>query len=186
MGSNGLTSARHDVFAKYLAAKYPESYDHAVNDDLVYAGGYRLTDAIEELGIDAGKLILSPTRTYVPIIRRILEEKRPAVHGMIHCSGGAQTKALHFVDNMHIIKDNMFTVPPLFRIIQQQSGTQWHEMYQVFNMGHRLEIFLAEEDANRVIEIASEFNIEAKIIGRCEAAEGKKMTIVSEYGEFEY
>ena len=186
MGSNGLTSARHDVFAKYLAAKYPESYDHAIDSGLVYAGSYRLTDAIEELGVDAGKLVLSSTRTYAPVIRRILDEMRPAIRGMIHCSGGAQTKILHFVDNLHVIKDNMFDAPPLFRIIQEQSGTTWREMYQVFNMGHRMEIYLAEEDAARVIDIADGLGIEAKIIGRCEATDGKKLTIRSEYGEFEY
>ncbi len=186
MGSNGLTSARHDVFAKYLAAKYPESYDHAVDNGLVYAGSYRLTETIEELGIDAGKLVLSPTRTYAPVIRRILDEMRPAIHGMVHCSGGAQTKVLHFVDNLHVIKDNMFDTPPLFRIIQEQSGTSWREMYQVFNMGHRMELYLDRGNAARVIEIAGEFGIEAKIIGRCEAAEGKKLTISSSYGVFEY
>ena len=186
MGSNGLTSARHDVFAKYLAAKYPESYDHAVDNGLIYAGSYRLTDRIEELGVDAGKLVLSPTRTYAPIIRKILEEMRPAIHGIIHCSGGAQTKILHFVDNLHIIKDNMFDTPPLFKIIQEQSGTLWREMYQVFNMGHRMEIYLAEESAARVIAIAGEFGVEAKIIGRCEASEGKRLTISGNYGVFEY
>ena len=186
MGSNGLTSARHDVFAKYLTAKYPESYDHAVDSGLVYSGSYRLTDAIEELGVDAGKLVLSPTRTYAPVIRRVLKEMRSAIHGMVHCSGGAQTKVLHFVDNLHVIKDNMFDTPPLFRIIQEQSGTSWREMYRVFNMGHRMEIYLAGEDAERVIAIAEMFGIEAKIIGRCEAAEGKKLTIRSEHGEFEY
>ena len=186
MGSNGLTSARHDVFAKYLAAKYPESYDHAVDSKLVYTGSYRLNDAIEELGIDAGKLVLSPTRTYSPVVRRILKKMRPAIHGMIHCSGGAQTKALHFVDNLHIIKDNMFQIPPLFRIIQEQSATTWREMYQVFNMGHRFEIYLAEEDAPQIVEIAREFGIEAKIVGRCKSADGKKLTIKSEYGQFEY
>ena len=186
MGSNGLTSARHDVFAKYLAAKYPESYDHAMDSGLVYAGSYRLTDAIEELGVDAGRLVLSPTRTYAPVIRRILQEMRPAIHGMIHCSGGAQTKVLHFVDNLHVIKDNMFDTPPLFRIIQEQSGTSWREMYQVFNMGHRMEIYLAEKDVTQVINIAGAFGIEAKIIGRCETAKGKKLTIRSEYGEFAY
>jgi len=186
MGSNGLTSARHDVFAKYLAAKYPESYDHAVDSGLVYAGSYRLTDAIEELGVDAGKLVLSPTRTYALVIRRVLDEMHPVIHGIIHCSGGAQTKILHFVNNLHVIKDNLFDTPTLFRIIQDQSGTSWREMYQVFNMGHRMEIYLAEKDAARVIEIAGEFGIEAKIIGRCEATEGKKLTIRSEYGEFEF
>ncbi|MDR1153352.1 MAG: phosphoribosylformylglycinamidine cyclo-ligase [Bacteroidales bacterium] len=186
IGSNGLTSARHDVFAKYLSAKYPESYDHAIENGLVYAGSYRLTDAIDELGTDAGKLALSPTRTYAPVIRRILDEMRPAIHGMVHCSGGAQTKALHFVDRLHVIKDNMFDTPPLFRIIQEQSGTSWREMYRVFNMGHRMELYLDRENADRVIEIAAEFGIEAKIIGRCEAAEGKKLTISGSYGVFEY
>ena len=186
MGSNGLTSARHDVFAKYLTAKYPESYDHVIDSGLVYSGSYRLTDAIEELGVDAGKLVLSPTRTYAPIIRQILNEMRSAVHGIIHCSGGAQTKILHFIDNMHVIKDNLFDTPPLFRIIQEQSGTSWQEMYQVFNMGHRMEICLAKENAARIIEIANTFGIEAKIIGRCEAAEKKKLTISSNYGVFEY
>jgi len=186
MGSNGLTSARHDVFAKYLSVKYPESYDHAVDSGLVYSGSYRLTDAIEKLGVDAGKLVLSPTRTYAPVIRRILDEIHPAIHGIIHCSGGAQTKILHFVDNMHIIKENLFDIPPLFRIIQEQSGTSWREMYQVFNMGHRMEIYLAEENAARVIDIAGSFGIEAKIIGRCEAAERKKLTIRSEHGEFTF
>ena len=186
MGSNGLTSARHDVFAKYLATKYPESYDHAVDNGLVYAGSYRLTDAIEELGVDAGKLVLSPTRTYAPVIRRIFGEMRPVIHGMVHCSGGAQTKVLHFVDHLHVIKDNMFDTPPLFRIIQEQSGTSWREMYQVFNMGHRMEIYLAKENAARVIEIAGEFGVDAKIIGRCEEAENKKLTISSKYGMFEY
>jgi phosphoribosylformylglycinamidine cyclo-ligase len=186
MGSNGLTSARHDVFAKYLTAKYPESYDHSVEIGLIYSGSYRLTDHIEELGIDAGKLVLSPTRTYAPVIRKILEEMRPAIHGMIHCSGGAQTKILHFVDNLHIVKDNMFDTPPLFKIIQEQSGTLWREMYQVFNMGHRMEIYLAEENAQRVIDIANEFGIEAKIIGRCEAADRKRLTISSIHGVFEY
>ena len=186
MGSNGLTSARHDVFAKYLSVKYPESYDHTVNSGLVYSGTYLLTDVINELGVDAGKLLLSPTRTYAPVIRRILNEMRPAIHGLIHCSGGAQTKILHFVDNLHVIKDNLFDTPPLFRIIQEQSGTSWREMYQVFNMGHRMEIYLAEENAARIIAIAEAFGIEAKIIGKCEAATEQKLTISSEYGEFEY
>ena len=186
MGSNGLTSARHDVFAKYLSAKYPESYDHAVDSGLVYSGSYRLGDAIEALGVDAGKLVLSPTRTYAPIIRCVLDEMRPAIHGMVHCSGGAQTKILHFVEHLHVIKDNLFDVPPLFGIIQEQSGTSWREMYQVFNMGHRMEICLAEENAAQVIAIAEAFGVEAKIIGRCEAAEETKLTIISKYGEFEY
>ncbi len=186
MGSNGLTSARHDVFAKYLAARYPESYDHEMDNGLVYAGSYRLTDAIEGLGLDAGKLVLSPTRTYVPVIRQILSEMRPEIHGMVHCSGGAQTKIMHFVDNMHVIKDNLFDVPPLFRIIREQSGTSWSEMYRVFNMGHRMELYLSEQHADDVIRIAESFGIDAKIIGRCEASETKKLTIKSQYGEFEY
>ena len=157
-----------------------------MDNGLVYAGSYRLTDAIEELGVDAGKLVLSPTRTYAPVIRRILDEMRPAVHGLVHCSGGAQTKVLHFVDNLHVIKDNMYDTPPLFRIIQEQSGTSWREMYQVFNMGHRMELYLAEKDAAQLIAISGEFGIEAKIIGRCEAAEGKRLTISSRYGKFEY
>ena len=186
MGSNGLTSARHDVFAKYLSVKYPESYDHAVDSGLIYSGSYRLTDAIDELGIDAGKLVLSPTRTYLPVIRRVLDEMRPAIHGMVHCSGGAQTKVLNFVDNLHVIKNNLFDTPPLFQIIQEQSGTSWREMYQVFNMGHRMEIYLAEENAARVITIAEAFGIEARIIGSCEAAEGKRLTISSRHGLFTY
>jgi phosphoribosylformylglycinamidine cyclo-ligase len=186
MGSNGLTSARHDVFAKYLAAKYPESYDHAMESGLVYAGSYRLTDAIEELGLDAGKLVLSPTRTYIPVIRQILNEMRPAIHGLVHCSGGAQTKILHFIDNLHVIKDNLFETPPLFRIIREQSGTSWREMYQVFNMGHRMEVYLPEQYASQVISISGSFGVDAKIIGRCEACEEKRLTVKSPYGEFEY
>ncbi len=186
MGSNGLTSARHDVFAKYLAAKYPESYDHHMDNGLIYAGSYRLTDAIDGLGLDAGKLVLSPTRTYIPIIRRILTEIRPLIHGIVHCSGGAQTKVLHFVDNLHIIKDNLFEIPPLFRIIQEQSGTSWREMYQVFNMGHRMEIYLPEIYAAQVIQIAESFGVEAKIIGRCETSDKKRLTIQSNHGNFEY
>ncbi len=186
MGSNGLTSARHDVFAKYLADKYPESYDQAMERGLVYAGSYRLTDAIEGLGIDAGKLVLSPTRTYFPVIRQLLKEMRPMIHGLIHCSGGAQTKILHFVDNLHVIKDHLFDIPPLFKIIQKQSGTSWKEMYQVFNMGHRMEIYLPEAYAAQAIQIAESFGIEAKIVGHCEAFDGKKLTIQSEKGSFEY
>jgi phosphoribosylformylglycinamidine cyclo-ligase len=186
MGSNGLTSARHDVFAKYLVAKYPESYDQSIHPDLVYSGGYRLTDAIESLGIDAGKLVLSPTRTYIPVIRRLLNEMRSDIHGLIHCSGGAQTKIMHFVDKLHIIKDNMFDVPPLFRIIQEQSGTAWQEMYQVFNMGHRMEVYLPEQFAAQVIQVAASFGIEAKIVGRCETSETKKLTIESPMGVFRY
>lgn len=186
MGSNGLTSARHDVFAAYLAEKYPESYDPAIDRDLVYSGTYRLTDAIEGLGLDAGRLVLSPTRTYAPVISRVLEEMHGEIHGMIHCSGGAQTKVMNFVNDIHIIKDNMFTIPPLFRIIQEESATEWKEMYRVFNMGHRFEIYLRPEQADRVINIASSFSLEAKVIGHCEPYTGKKLTIRNEEGEFYY
>ena len=186
MGSNGLTSARHDVFAHYLAKKYPESFDAQVPDDLVYTGKYKLTDAIENLEIDAGKLVLSPTRTYAPVIKKILDNYRKDIHGMVHCSGGAQTKVLHFVDNLHVIKDNMFEIPPLFKIIQEESNTDWKEMYKVFNMGHRFEIYLPKNKAQEVIDIVKEFNIDAKIVGRCESYKGKKLTINSEKGEFIY
>ena len=191
MGSNGLTSARHDVFAKYLAEKYPESYDHAVPYDLVYSGALRLTDSVEGSPIDAGKLVLSPTRTYAPVIRKLLSEMRPLVHGMIHCTGGAQTKILHFVNGLRIIKDNMFPVPPLFRTIQQQSGTDWAEMYKVFNMGHRMEIYLSPEHAQQVIDIARSFDIDAQVIGRVEALPAdsdkpRELIIRSEFGEFTY
>jgi phosphoribosylformylglycinamidine cyclo-ligase len=186
MGSNGLTSARHDVFANYLAQKYPESFDNAIAKDLVYSGSYKLTDRIAELGMDAGKLVLSPTRTYAPVIKRILEEFRPQIHGMVHCSGGAQTKVMHFVDDLHVIKDNLFSVPPLFRIIQEQSATHWQEMYKVFNMGHRFEIYTSPENAGKLIEISQSFGIDAKIVGRCESYNGKKLTIQSEFGEFVY
>ena len=186
MGSNGLTSARHDVFANYLAAKYPESYDNAIKSDLVYSGKFKLTDAINSLGIDAGRLVLSPTRTYAPVIIKVLEQFRPRIHGMIHCSGGAQTKVMHFVNNLHIIKDNLFHTPPLFRIIQEQSETTWAEMYKVFNMGHRFEIYTDEKTAAEVIGIAKSFDIDARIVGRCESHEEKKLTIKSEHGTFEY
>lgn len=186
MGSNGLTSARHDVFAKYLAEKYPESFDSKVPAELVYSGKYKLTDKIEELGIDAGKLVLSPTRTYAPVIKKILDNFRNQISGMIHCSGGAQTKVLHFVDNVHVIKDNMFPVPPLFKIIQEQSGTHWNEMYKVFNMGHRFEIYTHPEIADEIISISKSFDIEAQIIGRVEAFEGKKLTIKTDKGTFFY
>ncbi len=186
MGSNGLTSARHDVFAKYLAEKYPESFDPEVPESLAYSGGLQLTDAIDEVGIDAGKLVLSPTRTYAPVIKRILDKYRKQINGMIHCSGGAQTKVLHFVDGVHVIKDNMFDIPPLFRIIHEQSGTQWQEMYKVFNMGHRFEIYTSPEAAEEIISISEAFDIEAQIIGRVESFEGKKLTIESEFGKFEY
>lgn len=186
MGSNGLTSARHDVFNNYLAKKYSESFDGSIPSDLVYSGSYKLTDTIAELGIDAGKLVLSPTRTYAPVVAQVLKENFDAVHGMIHCSGGAQTKVLHFVNNVHIIKDNMFDVPPLYQIIQKESGTTWKEMYKVFNMGHRYEFYVPEKDAGTIIDIAKSFNIEAKIVGRVEKADKKKLTIKSEFGEFEY
>lgn len=186
MGSNGLTSARHDVFAKYLAEKYPESYDHAVPEELVYSGTFRLEDEVDGAPVNAGKLVLSPTRTYAPVVKRLLDELRPRIHGMVHCTGGAQTKVLHFVgENCRVIKDNMFPVPSLFRAIQQQSQTDWQEMYKVFNMGHRLEIYLAPEDADKVIEISKSFNIDAQIVGRIE--DGKRsLTIQSEFGTFNY
>ena len=186
MGSNGLTSARHDVFAHYLAEKYPESFDSQVPRELVYSGKYQLTQKIEELGIDAGKLVLSPTRTYAPVVKKILENHRSDIHGMVHCSGGAQTKVLHFVDNIHIIKDNLFDVPPLFRIIHESSQTPWHEMYKVFNMGHRMEFYVKPELADEIIAIAKAFNIEGRVVGRCEASAEKKLTIRSEFGEFLY
>lgn len=187
MGSNGLTSARHDVFAKYLAEKYPESYDKAVPEELVYSGKLKLTDAVDGSPLDAGKLVLSPTRTYAPVVKKLLDALRPRIHGMVHCSGGAQTKVLHFVgDNCRVIKDNLFPVPPLFRTIKEQSGTDWDEMYKVFNMGHRLEVYLSEEDAQEVIAISKSFNIDAQIIGRIEKSERKELIIRSEFGEFNY
>ena len=187
MGSNGLTSARHDVFDHYLANKYPESFDAAVPKELVYSGKVKLTDAVENAPIDAGKLVLSPTRTYAPIIKKILEKyNSDSIHGMVHCSGGAQTKVLHFVDNVHVIKDNLFPVPPLFKLIQEQSGTDWKEMYQVFNCGHRMELYVPEAVANDIIAISKSFNVDAQIVGRVEASESKKLTITSEYGIFEY
>ncbi len=186
MGSNGLTSARHDVFAKYIAEKYPESFDSVVPEDLVYSGNYKLTDKIDGLGINAGKLVLSPTRTYAPVIKKILDKFRNQISGMIHCSGGAQTKVLHFVDNVHVIKDYMFPVPPLFRIIQEQSGTDWKEMYKVFNMGHRFEIYTKPEFADEIISISKSFNIDAQIIGRVEDFKGKKLTIKTDKGTFFY
>ena len=186
MGSNGLTSARHDVFAKYLAEKYPESFDKNVPDELIYSGNTKLTDTVDGVDIDAGKLVLSPTRTYAPVIKKLLDAMRNKIHGMVHCSGGAQTKILHFVENKHIIKDNLFPTPPLFKLIQNQSGTDWKEMYKVFNMGHRMEIYLSPEDANDVINIAQSFGIEAQIVGRVEESEKTKLTIISEYGTFEY
>jgi len=186
MGSNGLTSARHDVFHKYLAEKYPESFDAALDDDVVYTGNKKLTDAVEGSPLDAGKLVLSPTRTYAPVIKKLLDALRPQIHGMVHCSGGAQTKVLHFVDNMHVIKDNLFELPPLFKLIQEQSGTSWQEMYQVFNMGHRMEVYLPEAHAQQVIDISRSFGVDAQIVGRCEAATGKKLTISSPFGTFNY
>ena len=186
MGSNGLTSARHDVFAKYLATKYPESFDPHVPDELVYSGNVKLTDAVEGIDIDAGKLVLSPTRTYAPFVKRLLDAMRQDIHGMVHCSGGAQTKIMHFVTNKHVIKDNLFPVPPLFKIIHDQSGTDWKEMYKVFNMGHRLEVYLRPEKSQEVIEIAKSFNIDAQIIGRVEDAPQNHLTIKSEFGTFEY
>ena len=186
MGSNGLTSARHDVFAKYLAAEYPESFDHAVPDALVYSGKYRLTDPVSGSPLNAGQLVLSPTRTYAPVIKRILDEMRHDIHGMVHCTGGAQTKVLHFVSgDIHVVKDNMFPVPPLFRAIHECSVTDWREMYQVFNMGHRMEIYVEPEHASRIIEISRSFNIDAQVIGYIEEGE-KSLTIKSENGVFEY
>ena len=186
MGSNGLTSARHDVLTHALAARYPESYDAATPDELVYSGTRELTEPIAGTPLDAGRLILSPTRTYAPIIRQVLDELRPRIHGMVHCSGGAQTKVLHFVDAVHVIKDNLFPTPPLFELIQKESGTPWQEMYKVFNMGHRMELYVAPEDAARIIEISESFGVEAKIIGRVEAAERKQLTIHSPYGTLSY
>ena len=187
MGSNGLTSARHDVFHKYLAEKFPESFDAAVPEDLVYSGTVKLTDTVENSPINAGKLVLSPTRTYAPIIKKILEKySSKEIHGMVHCSGGAQTKILHFIDNLHIVKDNMFTIPPLFKLIQEQSKTDWKEMYQVFNCGHRMELYVSPEIVDSIIEISKRFNVDAQIIGRVEASEIKKLTIKSEFGIFEY
>ncbi|MFT7899690.1 AIR synthase related protein [Tenacibaculum ascidiaceicola] len=187
MGSNGLTSARHDVFHKYLAEKYPESFDASVPSDLVYSGNTKLTDEVADSPIDAGKLVLSPTRTYAPIIKEILSKfSSKEVHGMIHCSGGAQTKILHFVDNLHIVKDNMFPIPPLFKLIQEQSKTDWKEMYQVFNCGHRMELYVSPEVAEDIIAISKSFNVNSQIVGRVEKSDKKKLTIKSEFGTFEY
>lgn len=187
MGSNGLTSARHDVFNKSLAKKFPASYDAAVPEDLVYSGSKNLTDTVENSPLDAGKLVLSPTRTYAPIIKKILQTvNRSQLHGMVHCSGGAQTKILHFVDQLHIIKDNFFELPPLFKMIQEESGTDWKEMYQVFNMGHRMELYVDPQLANEIIEISKSFNVDAQIVGRVEKSDHKKLTIQSTYGTFEY
>ncbi len=186
MGSNGLTSARHDVFDNYLASKYPESYDAAVPADLVYSGNIKLTDTIDGVSIDAGKLVLSPTRTYAPIIIKMLKKHRQSIHGMVHCSGGAQTKILHFVEGLHIIKDNLFEVPPLFKLIQEQSKTNWREMYQVFNCGHRMELYVPAEIAEDLISISKSFGVDAKIVGRVEKSEVKKLSIIGPNGNFEY
>lgn len=186
MGSNGLTSARHDVFAKYLAEKYPESYDHLVPEELVYSGRYQLTDAVEGAPVNAGRLVLSPTRTYAPVVKKLLDALRPEIHGMVHCTGGAQTKVLHFVgENCRVVKDNMFPLPPLFRAIHEESGTDWQEMYKVFNMGHRLEVYVAPEHANEVIAISKSFNIEAQIVGHIDEGP-RSLTIQSEFGTFNY
>ena len=186
MGSNGLTSARHDVFSKLLAQKYPETYDPSIPLDLVYSGTKQLMDTIEGSDINVGKLVLSPTRTYAPIIKLILDKYRSKISGMVHCSGGAQTKVLHFVENVHIVKDNMFALPPLFKLIQEESKTHWKEMYKVFNMGHRMELYVSSDIANEIINISESFNVNAQIIGRVESCEGKKLTIDSEYGTFIY
>uniref|UniRef100_A0A7S0RP40 phosphoribosylformylglycinamidine cyclo-ligase n=1 Tax=Pyramimonas obovata TaxID=1411642 RepID=A0A7S0RP40_9CHLO len=187
MGSNGLTSARHDTLAHGYAERFPEAFDPAVPEDLVFSGKYKLTDVEPESGVEVGKLVLSPTRTYAPIIKAVLEAMRSEVHGMVHCSGGAQTKVLHFVDNVHVVKDNLFPIPPLFRIIHEQSGTDWKEMYKVFNMGHRMEIYVSEENAQQIIDISKSFNVDAQIVGRVEATDGPaKLTITSPYGVFKY
>ncbi len=186
MGSNGLTSARHDVFSKVLAEKFPESYDPSVPENLVYSGTKKLTDKIEGTNLDAGKLVLSPTRTYAPIIKEILDKFRDRIDGMVHCSGGAQTKVLHFVNNVHIIKDNLFALPPLFKMIQEESDTDWKEMYKVFNMGHRMELYVSAEIAEDIIQISKSYNVDAKIVGRVEKSKTKQLTINSEYGEFIY
>ena len=186
MGSNGLTSARHDVFGKYIAKKYPETYDHDLPDELVYSGSLKLTDKVPGTPLDAGRLVLSPTRTYAPVVKKVIDLLRSKIHGMIHCSGGAQTKILHFVENVHVIKDNMFPIPPLFRTIQEQSNTDWSEMYKVFNCGHRFEIYLPEEYAQQVMDISRSFDIDARIVGRVESSDRTHLTIRSEFGEFKY
>lgn len=186
MGSNGLTSARHDVFGHYLAQKYPESFDPQIPDNLVYSGNLKLDQIIEGTGLTAGKLVLSPTRTYAPIVKTILDNYRPVIHGMVHCSGGAQVKVMNFVNNLHVVKDNLFPTPPLFRIIQEQSKTPWHEMYKVFNMGHRFEIYVYPEFADDIIAIAKEFNVDAQIVGYCTESSSNKLTIKSAFGEFYY
>ena len=186
MGSNGLTSARHDVFAKTVGETYPETFDPSIPSELVYSGSVKLTDMVEGTPLDAGKLVLSPTRTYAPVIKKILEEMRPDIHGMVHCTGGAQTKVMHFVHGKHVVKDNLFPTPPLFALIQRESGTDWKEMYKVFNMGHRMEIYLSPDKAQKVIDIAGELGIDARIVGRVEDAAQNRLTIVSEHGTFEY
>lgn len=186
MGSNGLTSARHDVFGKYLAAKYPESFDGQVPEELIYSGTMKLTDSVPGTGLNAGKLVLSPTRTYAPVIKNILEKHRKNIHGMIHCSGGAQTKILHFIDELHVVKDNLFEVPPLFKMIREQSNTNWKEMFQVFNCGHRMELYVPGEIAEDLIGISKSFGVDAQVVGRVEASGEKKLTIKSEFGTFEY
>ena len=186
MGSNGLTSARHDIFSHSYATKYPETFDGSVPEELVYSGNYHVTDSLPGLGVNVGKLVLSPTRTYAPVIVKVLEKFRKRIHGMVHCSGGAQTKVLHFIDNLHVIKDNLFDTPPLFRLIQEQSGTDWKEMYKVFNMGHRMEIYVPEELAGEIISISKAFDIDAKVIGRVENSTSKKVTVKSQFGEFIY
>jgi phosphoribosylformylglycinamidine cyclo-ligase len=188
IGSNGLTSARHDVFEKALASKYPESFDAAVPSNLVYSGNIGLTQKLNtgKEEVTAGKMVLSPTRTYAPIIKKILDGYRAEIHGMVHCSGGAQTKVMHFVENVHVIKDNLFPIPPLFRLIHEQSGTEWKEMYKVFNMGHRMELYVPEKIADEIIEISKSFNVDAQIVGRVEASDKNKLTIRSEFGTFEY
>ncbi|NLE35403.1 MAG: phosphoribosylformylglycinamidine cyclo-ligase [Bacteroidales bacterium] len=186
MGSNGLTSARHDVFSSYLSGLYPESYDREIPASLAYSGPLKLTDPTTVPGVNAGKLVLSPTRTYAPVISKVLQTMRPAIHGMIHCSGGGQTKIMHFIDDLHIIKDNLFPVPPLFELIQKSSGTPWEEMYRVFNMGHRMELYVDEADAAAIIDLASEFRLEARVVGRCEAAAWRGLTIRTAQGEFAY
>jgi phosphoribosylformylglycinamidine cyclo-ligase len=186
IGSNGLTSARHDVFGEYLGKKYPESYDTTLPDNLFYTGKLKLTDPVKGLKLNAGKLVLSPTRTYAPVVKKILETMRSKIHGMVHCSGGGQTKILYFIDNLHVIKDNLFPLPPLFKIIQEQSGTPWNEMYQVFNMGHRFEIYTDQKNADAIIDIAKEFNLDVKVIGHCTSSVKRKLTISSEFGTFKY
>lgn len=186
MGSNGLTSARHDVFSKSYALKYPESFDKGIADDLVYSGKYNVTDTLPGVPLNVGKLVLSPTRTYAPVMVEVLKTLRHHVHGIIHCSGGAQTKVLHFIDNLHIVKDNLFPTPPLFKMIRELSGTDWKEMYKVFNMGHRMELYLSEKHAQEVIDISKAFNVDAQVIGRVEANDKKQLTIRSAYGQFVY